>query len=117
MQENISINIQKVKIAVTIPRNSTQKLRDAICNAGAGIIGNYTYCSSSTKCLGTFIPNNNANPHIGKCNHLEFVEEDRLEVVCDIKNVKTVLKDLRDTHPYEEPVIDIIPLLDESLFI
>ena len=43
MQENISINIQKVKIAVTIPRNSTQKLRDAICNAGAGIIGNYTY--------------------------------------------------------------------------
>ena len=39
MQENISINIQKVKIAVTIPRNSTQKLRDAICNAGAGIIG------------------------------------------------------------------------------
>ena len=117
MQENISINIQKVKIAVTIPRNSTQKLRDAICNAGAGIIGNYTYCSSSTKCLGTFIPNNNANPHIGKCKHLEFVEEDRLEVVCDIKNVKTVLKALRDTHPYEEPVIDIIPLLDESLFI
>ena len=55
--------------------------------------------------------------HIGKCNHLEFVEEDRLEVVCDIKNVKTVLKALRDTHPYEEPVIDIIPLLDESLFI
>ena len=44
MQENISINIQKVKIAVTVPRNSTQKLRDAICNAGAGIIGNYTYC-------------------------------------------------------------------------
>ena len=39
MQENISINIQKVKIAVTVPRNSTQKLRDAICNAGAGIIG------------------------------------------------------------------------------
>ena len=111
MQENISINIQKVKIAVTVPRNSTQKLRDAICNAGAGIIGNYTYCSSSTKCLGTF------NPHIGKCNHLEFVEEDRLEVVCDIKNVKKVLKALRDTHPYEEPVIDIIPLLDESLFI
>ena len=115
MQENISINIQKVKIAVTVPRDSTQKLRDAICNAGAGIIGNYTYCSSSTKCLGTFIPNN--NPRIGKCNHLEFVEEDRLEVVCDIKNVKKVLKALRDTHPYEEPVIDIIPLLNESLFI
>lgn len=95
MQENISINIQKVKIAVTVPRNSTQKLRDAICNAGAGIIGNYTYCSSSTKCLGTFIPNNNANPHIGKCNHLEFVEEDRLEVVCLYAILKTSKQYLR----------------------
>ncbi len=27
MQENISINIQKVKIAVTVPRDSTQKIK------------------------------------------------------------------------------------------
>lgn len=34
----------------------------------------------------------------------------------DIQKVKNVLFELRKTHPYEEPAIDIIPLLNESDF-
>ena len=64
----------------------------------------------------SFIPNEKANPHIGTNNKLEFVEEVKLEFVCDIANVKTVLKNLREVHPYEEPAIDIVPILDESVF-
>lgn len=30
--------------------------------------------------------------------------------------IKTVIKELRKVHPYEEPAIDIIPLIDESEF-
>ena len=36
--------------------------------------------------------------------------------LCDIKLVKNVLKVVKDVHPYEEPCIDIIPLLDENDF-
>ena len=54
--------------------------------------------------------------HIGTNNKLEFVEEVKLEFVCDIANVKTVLKNLREVHPYEEPAIDIVPILNESVF-
>lgn len=112
----MNIKVDRVKIIVTIPPENVEEVRNAICEAGAGIIGNYTYCSMSTKCIGTFKPNNEANPYIGKNNNMEFVEEEKLEVVCSVDNVKNVISKLREVHPYEEPAIDIIPLLDEDSF-
>lgn len=112
----MSININRVKIVVTIPVDNVENVRNAICDAGAGVIGNYTNCSMTTKCIGTFKPNVKANPYIGEKEKLEFVEEEKLEVVCEIDKVKKVLKALRESHPYEEPAIDIIPLIDESFF-
>lgn len=112
----MNLNINKVKIIVTVPPENVDDVRNAMCDAGAGIIGNYTNCSMSTKCIGTFKPNDEANPYIGEKNKMEFVEEEKLEVVCDIKNVKKVITKLREIHPYEEPGIDIIPLLDEGSF-
>lgn len=112
----MNINVNRVKIIVTIPVENVDEVRNAICEAGAGIIGNYTYCSMSTKCIGTFKPNDKANPYIGENNKLEFVEEEKLEVVCDVKNVKRVISRLREVHPYEEPAIDIVPLIDETEF-
>lgn len=112
----MNININKVKIFVTIPPENMQEVRKIVCEAGAGIIGDYTYCTSSTKSIGTFRPNDNAKPYIGEKNKLEFVEEERLEFVCDIDKVKTVITKLREAHPYEEPAIDIVPLLDEDSF-
>ena len=109
-------NISRVMIIVTVPKENTEEVRTAICNEGAGVIGNYSHCSVSTKCIGTFKPNDNANPYIGESNKLEFVEEDKLEVVCSVDKVKSVVSKLRDIHPYEEPAIDIIPLLDEEDF-
>lgn len=112
----MKIDIQKVKIHVFVPEEKVSELRDAVCNAGAGIMGNYTYCTSSTKVYGTFKPNGEASPYIGTNNTLDFVEEIDLEFICDVKLVKNVLKIIREIHPYEEPEIDIIPLLDESSF-
>lgn len=112
----MNIEINKVKIIVTIPIENVDEVRNAICEAGAGVIGNYTHCSMSTKCVGTFKPTEEANPYIGERNNLEFVEEEKLEVVCDVNIVKNVISKLREVHPYEEPAIDIIPLIDENFF-
>ena len=112
----MDFNINKVKIFVTLPKENLEDVRKAMCDAGAGIIGNYTYCTTSTKTVGTFKPNENANPYIGEQNKLEYVAEEKLEVICDIKNVKNVINELRKVHPYEEPAIDIVPLIDESVF-
>ena len=109
---NIAVN--RVKIFVTVPVENTQEVRNAVCNAGAGIIGEYSYCTTCVKSLGTFIPNENAKPYIGENNKLEYVEEDKLEVICDIQKAKHVITELRKVHPYEEPAIDIVPLIDED---
>lgn len=112
----MNIEINKVKIIVTIPVENVNEVRNAVCEAGAGVIGNYTYCSMSTKCIGTFKPTDEANPYIGEKNKLEFVEEEKLEFICNVNIVKNVISKLREVHPYEEPAIDIVPLIDESYF-
>lgn len=110
----MKFDVKKVKIIVTVPVENSEEVRSAICDEGAGIIGNYTDCTISTKCIGTFKPLDDANPYIGEKNKLEFVEEEKLEVRCDIGIVKRILKRLREVHPYEEPAIDIIPLIEED---
>ncbi len=112
----MDFDINRVKIFVTTPLENVEDVRNAMCEAGAGIIGNYTYCTSSTKSTGTFRPNDDANPYIGEKNNLEFVEEEKLEIVCDVDKVKKVISKLREVHPYEEPAIDIVPLIDENYF-
>jgi hypothetical protein len=110
----MNIEVNKVKIFVTVPIENTQEVRDAVCKAGAGIIGEYSYCTTCVKSIGTFIPNDNAKPYIGENNKLKYVEEDKLEFICDIQNAKYVITELRKVHPYEEPAIDIVPLIDED---
>lgn len=112
----MNIKVNRVKIFVTIPLKNVEEVRNAVCESEAGVIGDYSFCTSSTKSIGTFKPNDNANPYIGENNKLEFVEEEKLEFVCDIDKVKTVISKLREVHPYEEPAIDIIPLIDEDYF-
>lgn len=110
----MNIDVKKVKLVVTIPIENVQEVRIAMGEKGAGIIGNYSFCSISTKCIGTFKPSDNANPYIGTKKNLEFVNEEKLEMICDINIVKDVIKKLREVHPYEEPAIDIIPLINEE---
>ncbi len=112
----MNFDIERVKIFVTVPIENVEDVRNAVCKEGAGIIGNYSYCTSSSKTLGTFKPDDNANPYIGEKNKLEFVEEEKLEFVCEVDKVKKVLDQLRTVHPYEEPAIDIYPLIDEKYF-
>lgn len=114
----MNFDINRVKIVVTVPRKNTKEVRDAICSVGAGTLegSNYTYASTIVKSIGTFIPNDNANPYIGKPNKMEIVKEDRLEVICEVDKVKNVITKLREVHPYEEPAIDIIPLISEDSF-
>ena len=112
----MKFDIKRVNIFVTVPIENVEMVRNAVFCAGAGVIGNYTCCTYSVKGVGTFKPNDNANPYIGKINQLEFVEEEKLEFVCNVENVKQVIKKIREVHPYEEPAIDIVPLIDEADF-
>ncbi|HEX8762928.1 MAG TPA: hypothetical protein VF733_04185 [Candidatus Saccharimonadales bacterium] len=108
------MDFKRVKIITTVPLENADTLREALGNAGAGVVGDYSFCSFSIIGKGRFKPSENANPHIGKANKLETVEEEQIEVICDRANAKQVIAALRKTHPYEEPIINIVPLLSEE---
>lgn len=102
------------KIVTFVPVKGADKLREAIGDAGAGVLGNYTHCSFSSRGVGRFTPQNGANPTIGEIGKPEEVEEEKVEVICEEGKVKKVVQALRKAHPYEEAPIEIWPLLSEE---
>lgn len=99
-----------VKIVVFVPEASADLVRKTIGNAGAGKIGNYSFCSFSSKGVGRFLPERGANPTIGEKGKLESVNEERIEVVCSREKLKKVIEAIKSVHPYEEVALDIYPL-------
>ncbi len=108
------MDFTRVKISTTVPSENADQLRQALGEAGAGQVGEYSFCSFTVTGKGRFKPNENANPHIGEANKLEAVEEEQIEVVCDRAIAKQVIAALKSAHPYEEVIIEITPLIDEE---
>lgn len=108
------MEVNKIKVVVMVPHENTDEVRDAMCAEGAGVIGEYSHCTIATKCVGTFMGSENTNPYVGEKLTLETYEETKLEAICTPENVKAVLAAIRRVHPYEEPGIDLYPLLDEE---
>ena len=102
----------RVKLVVFVPVNHADAVRRAMGEAGAGEIGNYSFCSFSSKGVGRFIAGSDANPFVGKVGKLESVPEERIEVVCDRENVSKIIAALKAVHPYEEVALDVYPLED-----
>ncbi len=67
------------KIAVFVPVTHAEAVRKAMCDAGAGEIGNYTCCTFAAPGESTFLPMEGSNPFLGEQGKLERVEEVRLE--------------------------------------
>lgn len=100
------------KLVVFIPVPALEKVRKALCNAGAGKIGKkYDRCTFYSFGTGTFRPLKGANPHIGKFGKIEKVKEARLETIVAQKDLKKVLRAMQKAHPYEVPAFDLYPLI------
>lgn len=102
---------ETVKIVVFVPETHADAVRQAMGEAGAGLIGDYEYCSFSVKGIGRFIPLKTAHPAIGTIGKLEEVIEERIETVCYKKDLTKIIKAIKKAHPYEEVAIDVYPLV------
>jgi dinuclear metal center YbgI/SA1388 family protein len=103
------------KIVVFVPVESLIKVSEALFEAGAGIIGEYSKCSYRLKGKGTFEGSENTNPAIGTALKYEEVNEERLEMIVDSWKLRNVISVLLKTHPYEEPAYDIYSLSNENI--
>lgn len=101
------------KIAVFVPEDNTERVRNAMADAGAGRIGQYTHCSFRARGIGTFVPLPLAQPFIGSIGRMEEVEEYRLEMICAGSWLDDVLSAMLEAHPYEEVAYDVYELANE----
>ena len=101
---------KNVKIVVFVPETHTDIVREAMGKAGSGKIGNYSYCSFSSKGIGRFKPEVGANPHIGEVGAFEEVVEERIETICPREKIAEVIAAIKQVHPYDEVALDVYPL-------
>ncbi len=98
------------KVVVFVPVENFETVKNAMCNAGAGHLGEYEDCVFYHEGTGSFKPIGNAEPHIGEVNQTEKVQELRLESVVAENDLSHVVSQMIKAHPYEEPAFDIIKL-------
>lgn len=98
------------KLVTFVPVEHADAVRDALAQAGAGEIGEYTHCTFGVEGIGTFVPGAAANPFTGTRGALSRVEEVRLEAVLPRRVRAEAIARLRAAHPYEEVPIDVYPL-------
>ncbi|MCL5090481.1 MAG: hypothetical protein M1514_00550 [Patescibacteria group bacterium] len=105
MQEEV------VKLVVFVPETHADLVRQALGEAGAGEIGDYHFCSFSTKGTNRFIPLATAHPFIGEKGKMEAVPEEKIETICYKKDLEKIIQAVNKVHPYEEVAYDIYPLV------
>lgn len=98
------------KLIAFVPETHLEKVRDALSQAGAGAIGAYTHCSFATPGTGTFLPGAGARPFSGNRGTLNEEPEHRIEMLVSKARLARALEALRQSHPYEEPAYDVVPL-------
>ncbi len=102
--------VQLKKLVVYVPTEQADSVKEALGNAGAGAIGNYSHCLFTSSGTGQFLPGEYANPHIGENGKLEQVNEERIETLFPDYLEKKVVQAMLKAHPYEEVAYDIYRL-------
>jgi dinuclear metal center YbgI/SA1388 family protein len=95
------------KLTTFVPTQNATALRNKLFDAGAGNIGNYDKCSFNVVGEGTYRGNEHSNPVIGEKGKLHAEKETCIGVVFESKNEASILKTLKDTHPYEEVAYEL----------
>ncbi|MBK5251498.1 MAG: Nif3-like dinuclear metal center hexameric protein [Peptostreptococcaceae bacterium] len=99
-----------IKLVVFAPSGYVQAIRNRMGEMGGGGIGLYSHCTFAVKGTGSFKPLVGSNPFVGEIGKLETVEEMRLETILPLSKLESMVKAIKEVHPYEEMAYDIIPL-------
>lgn len=103
---------EKVKFEIFIPCENVSALSRVLHDADAGKIGNYDHCLSVSEVTGYWRPLKDSNPYEGIIGQVSTGHECKVEVICGNEKIHGVIEAIKSVHPYEEPVFNIIPLLN-----
>lgn len=102
------------KLEIFIPESHFVALQQALQAVDAGHIGKYDCCLSYSRVTGYWRPLAGTDPYIGRENEISEEPEFKVEVTCRTEKVDQTIEAVKAVHPYEEPVINVIPLYRTS---
>ena len=94
-----------VKLEIFVPQEYALKIRDHLAK-----IGDYDHCVAISQVQGYFRPLPGANPFDGEIGRIQEATEAKVEVNCKRELFTEAMKVIRRVHPYEEPLVNVIPL-------
>ena len=112
---NSSMQFKYIKLEIFIPETHFRQLQKTLQKVDAGHIGNYDSCLSYSKVIGTWRPLEGTKPYIGQQNEISEEPELKVEVTIKAENLEKTISAVKSVHPYEEPVINAIPLLEVGI--
>jgi dinuclear metal center YbgI/SA1388 family protein len=101
---------RQYKLVTFVPETHLADLRNALAEAGAGIIGAYTHCSFHTPGTGAFLPGADSDPYTGEKGVVNEEPELRFEMILPAARKREVVQALFKAHPYEEVAYDLVPI-------
>lgn len=109
----MNTDFKEAKIEVYIPEEYVVRLREELNKANACKIGNYDNTISFSKVKGYWRPLEGSNPFNGEIGSICEGEECKVEFRCKKEYIRNAIKVIKEIHPYEEPVYNIIPVINE----
>ncbi|NLE26076.1 MAG: divalent cation tolerance protein CutA [Clostridiaceae bacterium] len=101
-----------VKIECFIPEEYVVQIRDALNRIGALTVdGNYDHCIAVSKVRGSWRALEGSDPFMGKIGEICEADEAKIEFTCKKELYKEAVETIKKIHPYEKPVINVIPLI------
>ena len=98
------------KLEIFIPESPLAPLQTALRTVDAGHIGCYDCCLSYSRVTSCWRPLEGTSPYLGREGEVCRAPELKVEAVCPAREADRVLAAVKRVHPYEEPVINVIPL-------
>ncbi|MCR5347392.1 MAG: hypothetical protein K6E38_06400 [Fretibacterium sp.] len=99
------------KLEIFIPESHFRALQKALQEVDAGHIGNYDSCLSCSPVTGMWRPLEGTSPYMGRAGEISEEPELKVEVTCRVGRLDETIAAIKRVHPYEEPVINAIPLI------
>ncbi len=105
------------KVGVNIPPDYLETLMDELNGVMEPLYPNYDRAFSYWPVKGTWRSLEGSNPYDGEVGKISVADEIRLEFAVKSKDITKVIGKIAEIHPYEEPAIDVIPMIAWKEFI
>ena len=99
------------KIGVNVPPGTEQEMMDSIDEVMSPLYPGYERCFCWWIVRSTWKPAEGSHPYIGEVGRIEIADEVRIEFAVREEDLEAVVSRIAEVHPYEEPAIDILPMI------